>query len=175
MGNGYFYTLSAIAQSFAAIVALNGIFIISSIQMLRTRRGDLLTKLRFLRRTEMGGDSGFQADREQAKRLVSYFSDNDLLVWADEHSGRSDIVADKEAVKTEITQNDRMVNKLIGWFRAPMIINMIVIAISLVMLPLKQQIPPEYQFIPIVLIILFGLIALYTTAHSIFLSLNSKK
>ena len=174
MEQGYFYTLSAIAQSFAAIIALNGIFIINRIQILKSRYGDLLTKLRFLRQIDLGGDSGFEKDREQAERLVSYFSDKDLLAWADEHSGRGDVVSDKKAVKSEILQNDETVNKLIHWFRAPMILNMVVIAFSLVMLPIKQTIPPDYQFLPITISIIVGLVALCTTARSIFLALNFK-
>jgi hypothetical protein len=41
MLQGYFYTLSAIAQAFAAIVALNAVFVIYKFQLLKNQRDEL--------------------------------------------------------------------------------------------------------------------------------------
>ena len=48
MAEGYYYTLSAIAQSFAAIVALNAVFVIYKLQLLRNQRNELILTLRQL-------------------------------------------------------------------------------------------------------------------------------
>lgn len=49
MDEGYFYTLSAIAQSFAAIIALSAIFVIFKLQALKNQRAEMIRKLSNLR------------------------------------------------------------------------------------------------------------------------------
>jgi hypothetical protein len=46
MENGYFYTLSAIAQSFAAIVSLYAIFAIYKLQILKNEKNELIIRLK---------------------------------------------------------------------------------------------------------------------------------
>jgi heme exporter protein D len=53
MGDGYFYTLSAIAQSFAAIIALSAVFVIYKLQVLKNQQTELIKKLRNIKLRDM--------------------------------------------------------------------------------------------------------------------------
>ena len=62
MGDGYFYTLSAIAQSFAAIIALNGVFVLYKLQLLRSRRDELYARLQELWVEDLIDGSSYSRD-----------------------------------------------------------------------------------------------------------------
>jgi len=167
MGDGYFYTLSAIAQSFAAIIALNGIFVIFKLQALTNQRNELVLQLKTLLYKDMGGDSGFDKDRKIARERIEAYSEKDLLVWAEKIKGQSSIVVEKSTIVAELKKTEGIYNNVIRVFRIPLIINGSVIAFSILFLILKTL----WNCIPSYIILagggLLSLFALYLTVHSI--------
>jgi len=172
MGDGYFYTLSAVAQSFAAIIAVNGMFVIYKLGILKSRRSELISKLRFLRQKEMGGDSGFVKNCKHGRELVDRFSNEDLIHWVLDNSGRSDIVAEKKRIGKEINNCNQLSGRIIHWFRLPLIINACTIIFSLFLLPWKNVIPCFLEYIFIICVLILSLLALSVSVHSVLVTIE---
>jgi len=170
MGDGYFYTLSAIAQSFAAIIALNSIFVIYKMQLLNNRSNDLLTQLRMLRFKEFGGSSGFKTDRDRAKDWINSITNQDLLKWAEAYVGDSEIVAQNVSIMKEYIGNNNSIKKIMELFKTSLILNGIIIAICFILLSLKEKLLCLTKHIEFILcvVVLFSLIGLFVTIYSVF-------
>lgn len=167
MEQGYFYTLSAIAQSFAAIIALNGIFVIFKLQALTNQRNELVLQLKTLLYKDMGGGSGFDADRKAAFEKIESYSEKDFLAWGENGKGQSSIVAEKSAIVSEIKKSAEMYNYVLKLLQLPLLVNGTVIAFSVLFLILKTLL----KCIPSCIILAGGgilsLLALYLTVRSI--------
>jgi len=175
MGDGYFYTLSAIAQSFAAIVALNSIFVIYRLQLLRNRSNDLLTQIRRLRFREFGGASGVDSERKRAEAWTSSATDQDLLEWAETYKGDSDIVAQNRSIAHEYNSNNNSIKGTIDLFKTPMIFNSIIIAVSFILLSSKERLLALTRSIELIVwgVVLLGLIGLLITIYSVFKTVST--
>jgi hypothetical protein len=174
LGDGYYYALSSIAQSFAAILALNGVFIIYKIQSLIERKRSALSNLRSILYKDLGGDSGHPEDRRRAKEISPSYDDQQLLKWALNEKGEKDIIQQKKAMLNEYDICDIMLTKIKVLLRAPLIINGVVLSVSLVLIPIKNYLNNMIENIIIILIVLFALIAVTINVKSILVMMKEK-
>ena len=125
-----------------------------------------------LRYKEEGGDSGFEKDREQAKKLLELISDEAVLSWASNNKGRSDIVAEKTKLHDDIYANKQTSKTIFYWFRLPLIFNGIAIISSLMLLPLKKAMSCSLNYIVVALVVLLSIVALLMTGHSVLITIE---
>lgn len=174
MGDGYYYTLSAIAQSFAAIIALNAIFVIYKLQTIREQYNDLFKQIRqwWVRETAgpMGAGTTHQQYTTEAERLL----ENTLRHWLKERNGQGEIVDHKNKLNEKIENIDNLKRNIFYWFKRTLIANGFVIISSLILLPLRNFMSNELQITMIVLSVLLSYFVLVITIHSVLITAGFK-
>lgn len=174
MGDGYYYTLSAIAQSFAAIIALNGVFVIYKARALQSRRDELFNRLQQLWMEELINGSGYSQDHARAERELKRITIATILNWAGKHSGRGEIVMEKEKILSEYDWIEQFSKMIIQYFRTPVIFNGITIMISLALLPWRSIMPCFLQYTFVIVLLLWCFVSLLITLHSVFITLEQR-
>lgn len=163
MAQGYFYTLSAITQAFAAIVSLYAIFVIYKLQLLRNQSSELFNRLRKMLFNEMKKPT-FENLREAEIRLNA-MSEEDILIWA-----RSSEKA--EGIYDEIKIIEVFSSNIIGLLKRTLIINGITIAFSLIWLPWCNVLPIGLRIFIIIIAIGLAISTLYKTIKAIWLTIT---
>ena len=163
MTYGYFYTLSAIAQSFAAIVSLYAIFVIYKLQLLRNQSNELFNRLRKMLFNEMKKPT-FDKLRE-VEIDVNAMSEAELSNWA-----KSSEKA--EVIYSEIKLIKRVSSNIISLFKKTLIINGITIAFSLICLPWGNFIPTAFPVLILIIALGLSLSALYLTINAIWITIK---
>lgn|GEM_PF-3187113 len=172
MGDGYFYTLSAIAQSFAAIVALNAVFVIYKLQLLKNESVELIKKLRkiYIQNSSPEPGSGriFASDR------VDRMTDEEVLSFAKGFTGgRSDLVnKNKETLRLHKI-NAQFSKDITKWFKRTLLFNGSTVLLGLILLPWKNLLPNSVRYIILGIVLLLAVLALLLTIHAILFTLES--
>ena len=171
MGEGYFYTLSAIAQSFAAIVALNAVFVIYKLQMLRHQHTESFNKLRklwyydILRKDEM--------DRNRASNELNRLTEEELSTWADNPPGAyGDIKEKAKKILKEINDIKQFSKKVTNWLKITMLLNGFIILCSLILLPWRDSFLILTQRTILIVIVCFSGFAILTTIYAILVTIE---
>jgi hypothetical protein len=175
MQQAFYYTLGAIAQSFSAIIVLNGIFITFKLDSLTHRRNELFLQLKTLLYKDQGGSSGFQVDRNLARERTEAYSEKELLAWGEDGRGQNSIVAEKSSVVDEIIKTNIKYNYVIKSLKTPLKINGLVIAMSVLFLVLQSLRIIFFTSLVLIEVGLLSLIALYITIHSILAVTNIRQ
>lgn len=170
MGDGYFYTLSAIAQSFAAIIALNAIFVIYKLQIIKNQRQELMKKLVDLKLEDMIKKDSWS--REDAVSESNRFTENFLLQWASDNRGSCDMISRKTGVFNDIDENAHFSKMILGWLKKTLLLNGTAILLSLILLPWKYLFPEFLQIVFLILILILSLFALLVTIHAILVTVK---
>lgn len=174
MGDGYFYTLSAIAQSFAAIIALNAVFVIYKLQTISNLYNELFKQARQWWVRENSGPCRVGVTFEQYKTESDRLSEKDLRHWLKQRNGQRDIVEQKKKINDKIETNDNLKRKIFYWFKRTLISDGIVIASSLILLPLRDCFQPMFQGITIAIILFASCITLAITLHAVLITAGFK-
>lgn len=173
MGDGYFYTLSAIAQSFAAIVALYAIFVIYKLQLLRNQRAEVFNKLKDLKLKDIRRGMRYNINDTVHRLKVSTMSEKDLLNWAANPSGVIDeITTMARETFNEIRAVDEFHKVIIYLFKRTLIINGITIAFSLICLPWGTFLPTALPVLILIIALCLSLAALAVTIRAIWLTVK---
>jgi len=158
MTQGYFYTLSAIAQAFAAIVALNAVFVIYKLQLLKNQQNELIMELRRLHIQERGGLSG----------QVNMWTDLQVL------NNSRGIASCKKPLK-RFNETKKLSENIAKWLKITLVFNVVTIIQSLVFLPWGGLLPDYLKSIILTEILFFALLSLLITVHAILITLESGK
>lgn len=172
MAEGYYYTLSAIAQSFAAIVSLYAIFVIYKLQVLRNHRKSLIEKLRKLWLKEIKRNRRKSELYESDKEFVDEICERNLLKWATNKSGPNNIPRLKEEVYNQIKTLDNFLKGIIDLFKRTLIINGITIAFSLICLPWGNFLHTVLQVLILITALGLSLGALITTLRATWITIK---
>jgi len=174
MGDGYYYTLSAIAQSFAAIVGLNAIFVVYILQLLRNHRAELFNKIRQLKRMVMvEGRRRYPVQVELIEDEINRLSEESLLAWADStKEAKGDIRKLAKNVLKEIENRKGFSNQIFYWLKITLLLNGFTIVLSLVLLPWKQLFPNCLQYALLLIVLLLSIFALFVTIHAILVTIE---
>lgn len=165
MGDGYFYTLSAIAQSFAAIIALSAVFVIYKLQVLKNQHTELIKKLRNIKLRDMTKYHSFS--REVAVDELDRMTDESLLNWAESPSGVLNIVDVARKTFSEIKIIEHFSRVVIPhWIKITLATNVTTIVFSLVLLPWKNLIS-FFQYIVLVITLGFSILSLFVTVQAV--------
>lgn len=170
MGDGYFYTLSAIAQSFAAIVALHAVFVIYKLQTLKIQRDDFFKELRdIVYRKSVR--SGVAPDTAHVR--VERMSNEDVLNKARTIAAEHPKYADRiQETLDRIGKNDSCRRSIARWLKNTLAFNGTTIVSSLFLLPWKNLFPLVLQYIVMIMVLLLSLFALLTTIHAILITIG---
>lgn len=172
MENGYFYTLSAIAQSFAAIVSLYAIFVVYKLQILKEEKSDKFAELRKVMLKERRYSSGSKGPHEYDEEYVHSFSEKDLIHWAKRNSGRNDIIREKTKVCDKIESLNNLKTQILNIFKKILITNGITIGFSLIFLPMKDILPNGMPNFILLIAIIVAISSLYKTIEAIWITVT---
>ena len=173
MGDGYFYALSAIAQSFAAIVALNAIFVIYKLQLLKNRRDEVIKKLRQLYRQEKSQHQSPRNLRDISSKQEAMMTDEQILSFARGYTkGPSDLVKKFNGTRELFDKIEKFVTEITKWFKRTLWFNGTTILLSLILLPWKNLFPNFLQCILVVIVLLLVIFALLLTIHAILFTIE---
>jgi len=174
MGDGYFYTLSAVAQSFAAIVGLNAIFVVYKLQGIANLCRALLQQTRRWWVREQAGPAGAGLTYEQYKTQSERLTDDDLRNWLKEHTGPTNIVDQKKKIESELMKCDTLKKSIFYWFKRTLMTNGIVIALSLISLPWRNYLSCPLRIIIVGLVLVLSCIVLLITIHAVLVTTGLK-
>ena len=73
--NAYFYTLSTISQTLAALIGIVAIFVIFKLDMLETKRSDSVKRLEILLQSDLASCVGLNRTKERYKVICSIIDD----------------------------------------------------------------------------------------------------
>lgn len=173
MLGGYYYTLSAIAQSFAAIVSLYAVFVIYKLQLLRNQRTELTNRLKDLKLKDIRRGVPYNIPDTVHRLRVTTMSEKDLLNWAENPSGVIDeITAMAEVTSNEIRTVDEFQKVIIYLFKRTLIINGTTIAFSLLFLPWKNFLYDFLQLLILIIVLCLSLTALVVTMRTIWITIK---
>lgn len=172
MANGYFYTLSAIAQSFAAIISLYAIFMIYKFRSIRDERNSSFEKLRELRLKQLTLRRRDREFYDGHYEFVYNTSDAQTIKWAKNGSGSNDIPRRKEEIANNIEKLDKFSKQLIYLLKVILILNGVTIAFSLICLPWGNFLPTALPVLVLVIALSLGLVALYRTIKAIWFTIT---
>lgn len=172
MAEGYFYTLSAVAQSFAAIVALNAVFVIYKLQLLRNQRNELILTLRQLL-VQKEDPTGLIGPRDRASDRVVRMTENQVLEECRDIVNKKGIFSDRFKEQLDLfDKNGQFSKNITKWFRRTLLFNSITILVSLALLPWKNLFPNFLQCILVVIVFLLVIFALLLTIHAILFTIE---
>ena len=170
MGDGYFYTLSAIAQSFAAIITLYAVFVIFKLQALKSQRSELIKKLSNLRLEDMIKNENWT--KEAAVSGQNRWSEDYLLNWASGKGGIGDMPDRRNEIHQNVQNCDRLRKGILQWLKRTLILNGSIIILSLFLLPWGKFIPDDPKCIFVLCILALAAFALAVTVHAILFSVE---
>jgi hypothetical protein len=170
MGDGYFYTLSAIAQSFAAIIALNAVFVIFKLQTLKNQRAELIKKLSNLRLEDMIKNGKWK--EEAAVSDQNRWTEDFLLNWALDKGGMGDMADRKNRIHQNVQKGDRFRKGILQWLKRTLLLNGGIIILSLFLLPWGKFIPDDPKCVFVLCILALAAFALAVTVHAILFSVE---
>jgi heme exporter protein D len=173
MGDGYFYALSAIAQSFAAIIALNAIFVVYKLQAIAGLHRELLKQARLLwalKQQPMGAGTTFEQYRTESERLTDEY----MINWLKEEKGRTDIIERKKKIDDELTNNGILRNSIFYWFKRTLIANGIVVSLSLILLPWRNYFGSRLLNIFVGFMLVLCCVVLFITIHAVLITTGLK-
>ncbi len=170
MGDGYFYTLSAIAQSFAAIIALSAVFVIFKLQALKNQRAELTKKLSNLRLEEMIKNENWK--KEAAVSEQNRWTEDYLLNWALGKGGVGDMADRKDRIHQNVQNSDRLRKGISQWLKRTLILNGSIIILSLFLLPWGKFIPDDPKCVLLLCVLALAAFALAVTVHAILSSVE---
>lgn len=174
MSDGYFYTLSAIAQLFAAIVVLNAVFVIYKFQLLKSQRDELIKQLRQLWLQEKSPYKSPYSERNKAAEQVDMMTDENILSFCrGVTDGRSEIVKRFKETLEAFDANNSLSEKITKWVKVTLILNTTTILLSLLFLPWKNLIPNFLQYTLLIIVLSVSIFALFVTIHAILITLES--
>lgn len=174
MAEGYFYTLSAIAQSFAAIIALNAIFVVFKLQTIADLYNELFKQARQWWIREKSGPLGTGSTFEQYKTDSERLSEKDLRHWLKPEKSTGDIVDQKANINDQIENNDNFKKNIYYWFKRTLVTNGTVIILSLILLPLRNCFCSTLQWFLIGLILFLSCFVLLITIHAVLITAGFK-
>jgi hypothetical protein len=164
MTQGYFYTLSAIAQAFAAIVALNAVFVIYKFQLLRNQHAESIMELRRLHRQRRRGLSV----------QVEMWTDQEVLNVSRKIADGEEELSKRFKEKLKAFDKIKIFSRdITEWFKITLKFNIATIILSLVLLPLGGLFPNYLKSIVLVEILFLSLLSLLVTVHTILITLES--
>jgi hypothetical protein len=153
---GYFYTLSAIAQAFAAIVALNAVFVVYKLQLLKNQRNELIKELRRL--------------LEQQNR----WSVTQIEMWTNQQVlDRSGGIPGSKKTSKALDQNESVSDNITKWLKITLVFNVTTIMFSLILLPWGGLISDFFKDIVLIGILILALFSLLITVNAILITLES--
>lgn len=171
MGNGYFYTLSAIAQSFAAIISLYAIFAVYKLQILKNEKNELIIRLKnIIYNKDVARKYNRGVEYQKAEELKSeIFSKplEDLLALS-----KKGYWSATEKITTAIEKLNESPKKIRRLLKYALIINGITIAFSLISLPLGDVLQKRFTILILVIAIILGLSSLCVTVTAIWLTIS---
>ena len=169
MISGYFYTLSAIAQSFAALIALTAVFVIYKLQFHRNQRDNLIGEMRSLIiQQRLGGRSPITGSKEIIAWNVSKMTKKEVLDLARGITGgESDLYQKFIEVLKEFDNNMHLKEKIIKTFKYSSKANCYTVILSLILLPWGKFFSFLTQASILVLLILFSIFSIFITFKSI--------
>lgn len=177
MAEGYYYTLSAIAQSFAAIIALSTVFIIYKLQIRKYQRDELIKKLRKLYYESLINKPDFTSVtstiREAYTLQVDRMTDDEVINSCRGITGGlgNFLARLKETLKI-FEFNESFPKKIIAKLKVTLIINGMVILLSLILLPWKNLLPNFLQYIILGIVLLLSICALLVTINAILFTIG---
>jgi len=167
MTQGYFYTLSAIAQAFAAIVALNAVFVIYKFQLLRNRSKELIMELRKL----------LLQIQKRSPGQMEMITDKEVLSLSRGITGGvvSNILNGFKETLKSFDQNKSISENITKWLKITLKFNVLTIIFSLAFLPWGGLIPDLMKYVILGLILLSAIFSLLVTVNAILITLESGK
>ncbi|MCK4395483.1 hypothetical protein KAW96_02690 [candidate division WOR-3 bacterium] len=172
MAEGYYYTLSAVAQSFAAIVALNAVFVIYKFQLLRNQRNELILTLRQLL-VQKEDPHGLPGPRDRASDRVVRMTENQVLEECRDIVNKKGVFSDRFNEQLDLfDKNGQFSKDIIKWFKRTLWFNGTTILLSLIFLPWKNLLPNFLQCIILGIVLLLSICALLVTIHAILFTLG---
>jgi len=166
MTQGYFYTLSAIAQAFAAIVALNAVFVIYKFQLLKNHRNELFVQLRQL----------LLREGKLPAVEIENMTDEEILSFSrGVKGGYSNIVKRFKETIMAFDQNRSISENITKWLKISLKFNVATIMLSLIFLPWEALFPDYLKSIILIEIQVFAIFSLLITANAILITLESGK
>lgn len=172
MMQGYYYTLSAIVQAFAAIVSLYAIFVIYKLQVIRTHRESLIEKLKNLWLKSIKKVRSKSELYESDYEFINEMPEESLLKWAIDKSGPGNIPRLKEDVYHQIKTTEDFSREIISLFKRTLIINGITITFSLICLPWGNFIPTALPVLILIIALGLSLSALYLTINATWITIK---
>jgi hypothetical protein len=181
MGNGYYYTLSAIAQSFAAIIALNTVFVVFRLQLVQNTFESLFSEVRKLIVRDKTGGINDTPSIMLMTREVDTWTKKELCGWLVKGKIESNrlsqprIEAKRNALNKEMKKIHRHRHDIMNWLYVTLILNSITILISLILLPLGNIRCGIFQHIVISVVLVFGAFTLCSTINAIIITIGGGK
>jgi hypothetical protein len=175
MGQGYFYTLSAIAQSFAAIIALDAIFVVFKLQHIQNTIENLFVQVRRLRVRDLNNDAHDTISERGYERDVEGLTEEELSTWLQNGKIASNlprIELKKRALKSAMNNVCRHRRRTMNWFHITLMFDSLTILASLVLLPWGSTWRPCLHYVVIILILILSCIALISTMHAITITIG---
>jgi len=164
MTQGYFYTLSAIAQAFAAIVALNAVFVIYKFQLLKNHRNELFVQLRQL----------LLREGKLPAVEIENMTDEEILSFSrGVKDGYVNIVKRFKETIMAFDQNKSISENITKWLKISLKFNVVTIMLSLILLPWGGLLPDYLKSIILIEILFFSLFSLLITVNAILITLES--
>lgn len=169
MNNGYFYTLSAIAQSFAALIALTAVFVVYKLQFHRNQRDNLIGEMRgLIIQQKLGGRSPLTGSKEIIAWNVNKMTKKEVLDFAREIAGgESELSRKFNEVLKEFDNNMNLKDKIISSFKYSSKANCYTVILSLILLPWGKFFLFLTQTSILILLILFSIFSIFITFKSI--------
>lgn len=164
MTQGYFYTLSAIAQALAAIVALNTVFVIYKFQILKNQRDELFMQLRQL----------LLRDGKLPAVEIENMTDEEVLSFSRGITGGYvNILKRFKETLIAFDQNIGFSKNISKWVKLTLSFNIATIMFSLVFLPWGGLISDLTKYFILGLTLLSAVFSLLVTVNAILITLES--